>query len=310
MEHTKPKATPMDFFLWLGAMAALYVSAVSFITLLFEYIEVAFPDDLSGFVDPFSGAIRFAIASLVVLFPLYLYLTRRLNQDIRRNPGKKEIWVRRWLIWITLFVAGITLVVDLITLINFFLGGDLTARFVLKVVTVFVVIGGIFLYYVYDLKGYWESHERRAKAIGGIVAFVVFASIVSGFFIIGSPETQRELRLDQERVQDLQSIQSAVVRYWQDKGSLPDELAMVEDPLVGFSAPTDPVTGEAYTYRKTSARVFEICATFAHPSPGTGVESPRPVSFDGFGGSFEHGAGEACFEREIDPERFPVRKGE
>jgi uncharacterized protein (UPF0333 family) len=41
---------------------------------------------------------------------------------------------------------------DLITFLAFFLRGDLTVRFVLKVLTVLVIAGGIFLYYLASLK--------------------------------------------------------------------------------------------------------------------------------------------------------------
>ena len=123
MENTpiKPKVTPKDFFLWLGAMVALYVSVISLLTLYFQYINHLFPDALNYYVDPYSGAIRSAIASLIVITPLYIFLTRLLNKEIREHAEKKELWVRRWLIYITLFVAGITLAIDLIFLINTFL---------------------------------------------------------------------------------------------------------------------------------------------------------------------------------------------
>ena len=137
----KPKASPKDFFLWAAAMVSLYASVVSLIMLLFSYIEYAFPDALS-YVDPYSTSIRFAIASLVVLAPTFLILMRVIRSDIEGAPEKFDLWVRRWALYFTLFVAGITIVVDLITLINYFLNGDVTTRFVLKVLVVLLVVGG------------------------------------------------------------------------------------------------------------------------------------------------------------------------
>src|SRR4029077_5474016 len=61
MNH--PKVTPKDFFLWAGAMIALYSSVFAFIALLFQYINYAYPDPLAySYVDPFSGGIRIAMA--------------------------------------------------------------------------------------------------------------------------------------------------------------------------------------------------------------------------------------------------------
>ena len=132
----KPKTTPKDFFLWAGAMVALYVSVFSLITLLFEYTNYAFPDALDYYVDPYSGSIRFAMASLIVLFPIFLLLMRLIRNDIVRSPEKRDLWIRRWALYLTVFVAGAAIAIDLITLINYFLGGDLTTRFALKVVIV------------------------------------------------------------------------------------------------------------------------------------------------------------------------------
>ena len=42
----KPKVTPKDFFLWAGAMLSLYVSVFSLLSLIFSYIDRAFPDAL------------------------------------------------------------------------------------------------------------------------------------------------------------------------------------------------------------------------------------------------------------------------
>jgi hypothetical protein len=87
----KPKVTPKDFFLWAGAMVALYASVIAFITLLFEYINHIFPDPLDYYVDPYSGGIRFAMASLIVLVPVAIFLMRLIRSDMAREPIKSEL---------------------------------------------------------------------------------------------------------------------------------------------------------------------------------------------------------------------------
>lgn len=298
------KMTPKDFFLHIAAIATLYISAISLLILWFQYINVLFPDQLEFYRDPFSGAIRFSIASLIIIFPLYLFLTRYLNQDVRRNPEKKNLSIRKWLIYITLFVGGVTVVIDLIVLINTFLGGELTVRFILKVLSILIVIGGGFGYYFYDLKGKWEMELKLAKIIGWIVSLIVVVSVVGGFFIIGSPQKQRDVRLDQQRVGDLSSIQRQITNFWQDKKRLPNNLDELEDPLIGFIVPVDPETQDAYTYRVTGNISFELCATFKEKS----ISDPKVKARLEFGftdANWTHGMGEECFERTIDPERFP-----
>jgi Domain of unknown function (DUF5671) len=181
-----PKVTPKDFFLWFGAMLALYGSVISLITLLFQYINYAFPDPLEHYyVEPYSGGIRFAMASLIVLVPLALVLMRLLRADIAAVPEKKDLWVRRWALVLTVFIGGVVIVGDLITLINYFLGGDLTTRFLLKAAVVLFVAGGVFLHFLADVRGYWVEQPARAKMVGYAAGLLVLLSIVAGFFIMG-----------------------------------------------------------------------------------------------------------------------------
>lgn len=299
---------PKDFFLWLGVMATLYISSINLVVLLFEYIRILFPDDLDYYVDPYRGTIRFSIASLIVLFPLYLYLTRLINKDSRKNPEKRELKSRKWALYLTLFVAGATIVIDLIVLINGFLGGELTTRFVLQLLTVLVVIGGVFFYYFYELKGYWHKNEKKSILVGQIVALIVLASIVAGFFIMGSPATQRLLRFDQERVNDLQSIQWQILNQWQSSGSIPETLEELNDDFSGFAIPTDPETEEPYGYTKAGATSFELCADFNLESIETRNEASFRPKYGFEQANWEHEAGLVCFDREIDPELYPVRE--
>lgn len=192
-------------------------------------------------------------------------------------------------------------------LVNTFLGGDLTTRFILKVLSILVVIGGGFSYYFYDLKGRWSASPKTARNVSIVVALVVFISIVGGFFITGSPASQRELRIDRERVSNLQNIQWQIVDHWQSKEVLPQTLTDLEDSITGYVAPADPETGEAYTYRSTGARSFELCAVFNLESSGKS-ESLRYPEFGTQETSWAHSEGETCFERTIDPDRFPPRK--
>ena len=296
--------TPKDFFLWGAAIIALYVSAISLLTLLFEYIDVVFVDSLRG--AQFSGAIRFAMASLIIIFPLYIYLTRILNQDIRENPEKKGMGVRKWLIFLTLFVAGITIVIDLIVLITTFLGGEaLTSSFLLKVLSVLVVIGGAFFYYLYDLKGKWEMEPKLSKYIGWFVSSVVLISVVGGFFIIGSPQTQRQIRLDQEKVNDLSSIQWQITNFYQQKERLPKDITELEDPLIGFLLPTDPESKEAYGYKIIENLTFELCAEFNKESDDTETSFIREPFGFAIDSNWTHDEGVVCFERTVDPDKFP-----
>ncbi|HEX2792257.1 MAG TPA: DUF5671 domain-containing protein [Candidatus Paceibacterota bacterium] len=318
METTAPatvssKTTPKDFFLWAGALIALYGSITSFIALLFEYINAAFPDPLAYYGDPYSGATRFSMAALIVLVPTTIVLLRIIRGTIQKDEGKANIWVRRWALVLTIFIAVITVLIDLITLINTFLGGEISERFILKVAVVLLVAVGVFLHFLADIKGYWIGNAGKANSVGIGVAILALVAIISGFFIIGTPGTVRELRYDAERVSDLQNVQWQLVSYWQQKQELPETLDELVDPLSGWSMPLDPETGSGYSYEKTGATSFTLCAKFNQPTPDTKGQGSYPardiaVSYPGGAGideNWQHGASETCFERTIDPDRYP-----
>lgn len=308
MYMNESKTTPRDFFLYLGMIGALYVSAVSVIALWFEYINQLVPSVVDTYVDPYSGAIRWSMAMLIIIFPLFLALTRTVNQGMRREPAKKEFWIRRWLLYLTLFIAGTTVAIDLVALVNTFLGGDITGRFIAKVCVVLIVALAVFGYYILSIRGYWDVREARSKLLGWVAGLAVLGSIVAGFAIVGSPAAQHAARLDERRVNDLASIQWQVVDYWQSKETLPAELVLLEDSIRGFSVPTDPVTGEAYAYSVTGTSSFELCAAFAtdttlpHPERLYKPSAPEPY---GLSENWQHPTGHTCFERTIDPELYP-----
>lgn len=308
----QPKVTPKDFFLWFASMVALYVSTVSFVALWFAYIDKLI-GTVYNYADPFSTGMRIAVASLIIIFPLYISFTRILHNDIRINGEKRELWIRRWLMVLTLFGAGVAMVIDLIVLLNTFLGGEeLTTAFLLKVVTVLVVVGGVFLYYLHEVKGTWEKQEGTSKLIAIITSFIVLVSIVAAFFIIGTPRELRLMRYDQEKIYALQNIQSQMTTYWQQKQRLPATLEDLKDPLGGFVIPEDPQMNDGaqyiYEYQVTGPRTFELCAFFNHESVGKQehvVKARMAYQYGGETEYWEHESGRTCFSRTVDPERYP-----
>ena len=312
-ETIRPKTTPKDFFLYLATAVTLYISAGSLVALLFEIINSVFEDPLAsvyrgGF---YSGAIRFAVASLVIVFPLYLFLSWLIRKSIVAEPERARIAVRKWLIFLTLFVAGGFMVGDLIALINTFLGGEITVRFILKVCALLIIAGAVFAYYLHDLRRTERGDMRVRVSFIWIAAVAVLAAIVGGFLVMGSPASQRAFRFDQERINHLQQIQWGVVNYWQSKGEIPTSLSELEDPITGFRVPIDPQTSTSYRYEVTDAHAFTLCATFAlASSPEQSSVYPKYAP-NGLGYGIEenwtHEAGEHCFTRTIDPDRFPVR---
>ncbi len=302
---------PRDVFLHLLAMVTLYWSAISFITLCHNVLNYLLPAVTDYGYAGFTGSIRFAVSSLIIVFPIFIATSWFLNKIYNRETDVRESKIRKWLIYLTLFVTALVIIGDLVYTINVFLGGEVTLRFILKALSIIVVAGVVFGYYLDDVRR--DAPSKLATYFAWGSAVVVLAALVGSFFIIGSPARANLEKIDQIRVSDLQSIQSQVVYYWQRKQVLPATLADLNDPLSSYMIPNDPETKQSYEYMVKDAATlkFELCANFALPGStdgrGNAKTMPVPAMYphDGLSQAFDHAAGRVCFDRTIDKQLYP-----
>lgn len=290
-----------DAFLHLLMFVSFFTTAISSITLFFSYINRWLPD--AAFVESYGGVvdnsgIRWGLASLIVAFPLFIWISTVLHRDMHDHVEKASSPIRRWLTYLTLFVAASTLMGDVITLVFFLLNGELTLRFLLKVLVVLYVAGTGFYYFYRSMKlspasKEWKSHNAFFRAVAIVSAVFVF---VLGAWIVGSPQTERSYRLDEQRVNDLRSIEMEIRSIVLDvnastptiKNSIPATLEDVQKNAV-YTQPTivDPVTAIPYEYSVINERSYELCATF---------ETVRSQTYDIF---WNHDAGRQCFTVDV-----------
>ena len=305
------RGSPKDVFLQLGLFITLYISVVSLITLLMKVINYRFPDllrdgDYGLFYDRSfysSGSVRWALSALLILVPVHLILYWWQNKGLNLEPAKRESKFRKGLIYLTLFLTAGTVLITLIILVYHFLGGELTTRFLLKVISVLVVTGLVFFAYLRNVRVKLEAGPLSSRGYILITLVVVAASLTGGFLITGSPTSQRSLRLDAERVQDLQSLVYNLQSYWEaHQGKLPPDLQTLALDINYRTTASDPETGEPYGYTITGPNTFDLCATFtlATPAPPTLVKPRLGSEAD----SWEHLAGQTCFSRTLDPARL------
>jgi hypothetical protein len=138
-----------------------------------------------------------------------------------------------------------------------------------------------------------------------IVVSMVATAVVVGLYLAGSPGEERERRFDEERVNGLQQIASAVDYYYQRNGKLPASLIeLIRLSATGeyyLTSVNDPKSGEQYGYSPVSGTQYELCATFdresqqdelqRYPKP---IYAPEPYPVLG-ARSWVHGAGRHCF---------------
>ncbi len=288
--------TPKQFVLQLGAILALYTSLTALVALLFSTINLAFPDSADYYwtAESDSNTIRTMIAMLIVFFPTYLILTRISNTIRRKEAGGSYTPVTRWLIYLSLLVAGGVMLGDLVTLINYFLNGEITTRFLLKVFTLLIVVGGAFHYYLLDIRDYFKTHIEQSLyfAIGAIV--VVLASLSLSFQYTETPSEVREARIDAQQVLDLQEIQSYIESYYYNNTVLPDT---IETAYAGLTFPTAPTERAPYRFEVTGEQNYKLCATFAVPTRDSERTYAAIAPEKNY--NWQHEAGEWCFERTI-----------
>jgi len=307
--EVRPGTTPRDVFFHLLAMIALYTGVISFIAILFQYINIKLPD-LADYGYTSWDSIRQGSAAMIVVWPVFIGMSWLIYKDIRKDAKKQDTAIRKWLLYLTLLVSSITMIIDTVTLIYNFLGGELTLRFVLKVLVVLLVAGGVFGYYVWDIKRRGEKKTKLPRNLAIATSLMVIAVIIAGFFIIGTPSKQRALRFDQTRTQALQEIQYQIIDYWQRTESIPQTLEDLKTgPMMDYTMSTDPETQVPYEYHPTGENTFELCATF------TTEQSQDPMldrSYPIYGGvntdGWYHQSGRTCFNRVIDPRVYPTYK--
>jgi hypothetical protein len=288
--------TPKNFALQLGALITLYISLTSLITLLFAIITVRFPDAVDYYytVESATNTIRFSVAILIVFFPVYLWLTRTVNQ-IRRQEEGVYLTLTRWAIYLSLLIGGAVLLGDLVAVINGYLNGELTIRFFLKALVVAITISAAFYYYLKDAQNYWQTHEKQSIYFGLVTGVIVIISLVFGFMNSETPAQVREARIDDRQVQDLQDIQWRVEDHYRTRGSLP---VNVEDLYTGLRSPVAPENRAGYEYKITGDNTYELCATFAQDSNVGEFTRTYPIYEKNF--NWSHSEGYWCFERVIE----------
>lgn len=334
METTtqKPSLTPRFFFISLGVLVSLITSVSSFLILFFETLNKKFPDALNstyqyGYNSYNFETIRATLATLIIFFPVFLVLSYFWRKIAKSELGVKDNVIFKWMIYLIIFIASLVVVIDLITLVRYFVSGEITNRFVFKVLGTAVVASLVGFNYFFELRNH-NSDETKSKMpiVYATISVLLFLGlIVWSFAIMGSPKEQRAWRLDDRRVSDLQNIQYQIINYWQQKEKLPVTLTDLSNPLTGYSLPVDPEfeKGLMYEYIAKDKMSFELCATFTAEMPKGWQEynyggvipmyrtttdisiSSAPYPGGGINDSWDHKIGRTCFTRTIDKDIYP-----
>lgn len=299
----RPYLSAREAFLYLVMFVTLYTATFNVGVILFEAIERWVPDPARrGFGGSMFSpqGVRNAVAAIVIAFPIFLVLSRHIGNSLRREPEKRASRIRKWLTYLTLFVAALVIIGDLTFLVSRLLSGELPPRFLLKTLAVLLIAGTVFTHYLADLR----RDERPAPALSPgtvsplarVAGACVFASIVLGLVLAGSPRAERSRQIDAQRVSDLQAIALAIDEHHHARRSLPESLGVVATQPHARLSINDPATGAAYEYRTLDSLRYELCATFDRESD-TRLEASLPYEREPR--FWRHGPGHACFTLEV-----------
>ena len=144
----RPKTgiVPRDAFLYLLLFGALYSSAFHLGNVLFQFVNLTFPDPTWANPDFVYQSLRWSISTLVVAIPLLAGTAWREAKTAVDRPERRGSAMRMWLLYFTLLVATSVLIGDLIALIHNVISGGDTLPFYLKALIVAVIAGAVLLY--------------------------------------------------------------------------------------------------------------------------------------------------------------------
>lgn len=290
----QPKTTPRDFFLHLGAIVVFYTTVVSLLRLLFTVIESAYPQ-INSYNYYASSSISWPVAILIICFPIYIFLMWLLEKGYVLNPEKKNLAVRKWLVYVTLFLSGLVLAGDLVTVLYYFIDGhELTSGFLLKVVSLLVVMTGVFMYYISDIRQILTKKSRKTWTL--VATIIVLGSVILGFSVLGSPRTQRLYKYDAQKINDLTMLQNEINIFYGQEGKLPSTLEELNRSY--FVNVTDPQSQKPYEYKPIAQNKYNLCADFNKDSK---QELNTRVSMQG---TWTHPAGNYCFPQTVNPNMY------
>ncbi len=313
------KTTTLEVVLNLFSFILLGVVAFALGTLYLEIIDKYFPDLIVDNKSSSSyqsrsqvsiSAVHYSMASLIIAFPLFFFVMRMWLRKFRKDEGRVESKLTKWITYLVLLVTSIIIVGDLISILFTFFQGEMSMRFFLKALIFLIIAGIIFGFYFFERKMVQYKSDIPQQTFPffslGVLSLIV-VGIVLGFFATGSPKTERMRTLDDQRSENLSSLSSCILDYSEKYKRLPEDLlAMQESSSFRYcsSSMKDPETGEWYEYtikkepeNITTEGVYELCAFFSLASDDSLGDSSYGYNTSQLW--YTHSSGRVCFSQRV-----------
>lgn len=284
-------------FYYLLSLAALIFTALSVGMIVFGIIDKSVADALNyNNFNSVDSQLKFAISALFIAAPIYYFLSRLINRGLSKKELDLESPLRRWLTYFIILVASMIILGVFIGVINNFLSGNLTLRFLLQLASVLLIAVIVFSFYFYDIK---RKAIKPKDMVIRIFAFgsaaLVIAAFVAAWFFVTPPQIARAKRLDQNLTNNIYQLENAVNSYYSQYGNLPATLDDLKNSDIYFDPKTavDPETKQPIEYKLEGDNQFAFCATFRLAS-----DSNDP-NFNYAPGNKDHRAGYNCVNGQL-----------
>ena len=302
-QKTNNYSAKFAFFYMLSLVALVFTSlSVGMVT--FQIINRYISDSIGRFGEGFSSDIlRFAIAALIVATPLFFLISRQIYKNLFKGILAKEAGVRKWLTYFILLISSLIILGWLIGLINNYLGGELTLKFILKAIAAVIISAIAFTFYLYDI--------RRDKIIGqkdnvikiyfyGSLIIIIVAFIFA-LLVVESPKQARNRKLDNIVLDDFDTISNGLSDYYNKNQKLPVTLEELKSEILFVDEENlqDSDTDQAYAYKAMEDKKYQLCATFR-----TSNVDDQDVSSQFYREKWPHKAGVQCIDQSIEQKGY------
>ena len=266
MEKQENNTAKFAFYYMLSLIALIF-TALAAGMIVFQIINKNIVDVIIQRASDFSpDQLKFAISALIISAPIFYVATWQIYKNLFSGAFSRDANVRKWLTYFVLLVSSVVMLGWLIAIVNNFLDGELTIKFILKAATAIGIAAAIFTFYYYDIK-----RDKVAGKKDKIIQFYFYASLaavvivfIAGLFIMESPQKTRDRKIDNAVLENFEDINRAIGTYYSDNEKLPDGLEKIKTEFSYISDEDleNSATGEKYAYQIKGANIYELCATF------------------------------------------------
>jgi len=287
-------------FYYLLSLVSLIFIGISVGLVAFGIIDKSIVDPLiNNYYRNSGGSLRFAISALLIASPIYYYSLFLIKKGLRKEEISLKSNIRKYLTYFIIFVSALIILGVFISLVNNFLAGGLSLRFLLQALSIFIISGLVFSYYFHDMKS--ESlvqKEKPAKIFLALSLLLIIAAFVSAWFFIESPKVARARKIDDVLISRIINLENSVNDYYFRYNKLPADISELKKAQINHYMDSNnflnPESGQAIVYNKIAEDRYEFCSTFKLDSINTdsGINNSQLFRFD----NREYKAGYSCLE--------------